>query len=185
MTVYSPAQVCEELGIQDSTLRKYSLLLDKEGIVFERHKNNRRKYTETHVVTLKRTLELMHNDDITLEKAINQACNELKAHPFIEDITVTEKPLQRNNSDTTALLIEEIQGLKQQLNQQEERQKERDSMFVEVLEDLQKEVRSMREQQQLPRPEEKEDVVSNHPPEPDIHTTDTIKKKGFFARLFK
>lgn len=183
MTVLTPAQVCEELGIQDSTLRKYSLLLDKEGIFFERHKNNRRKYTETHVVTLKRTLELMHNDDITLEKAIHVACSELKAHPIIDGITVIENPLQRNNSDVTELLVEEVRGLKVQLSEQEERQKERDTLFVEALEDLQKEIRELKSLQQS----QIDDVVSNHPiEEKDVISTDIPKKKkGFLAWLFK
>lgn len=206
MTAYTPAQVCEELGIQDSTLRKYSLLLEKEGITFDRHKNNRRIYTETHVITLKRSLELMHNDDITLEKAIKKASKELKAHPVIEKNTVTEKPLQRNDSDITALLVKEIKELKEQLSAQEERQKERDTLFVEALEQMQQEIRSLKEEQQkaLVAPEPIEDeVISNHPIEKDVDLTDTPdvtstdgssvdntevapeKKKGFFARLFK
>lgn len=220
VTFYSPAEVCEELGIQDSTLRKYSLLLDKEGITFERHKNNRRKYTETHVITLKRTLELMHNDDMTLETAIKQACKELKAQPVVEEKTVTEKPLQRNNDDTTALLVREIKEMKALLLQQEERQKERDLMFVEALEQLQGEIRELKEERQLlDAPDtEKDGIRSKDPTEPEMEsdgigsndptkkdlvkpdapdvtsndgskdeviTNHPIKKKGFFARLFK
>lgn len=188
MTAYTPAQVCEELGIQDSTLRKYSLLLEKEGITFERHKNNRRIYTETHVITLKRSLEVMKNDDITLEKSIKQASGELKAHPVIEEKTVTEQPLQRDDSDISTLLIREIKELKEQLYAQEERQKERDSLFVEALEQMQKEIRLMKEEQQkaLDPPKSPEDeVVSNHLIEADLVKHDHLKKKGFFSRIFK
>lgn len=172
MTVLTPAQVCEELGIQDSTLRKYSLLLEKEGITFDRHKNNRRIYTKTHVITLKRSLELMHDDDITLEKAIQKASAELKAHPVIDEKTVTEQPLQRNDNDITALLVNEIKELKQQLTQQEERQKERDSLFVEALESLQTEIKELKEQRVLPEPKKE--------PQPD-----PAPKKGFLSRFFK
>lgn len=194
MTVLSPAEVCKELGIQDSTLRKYSLLLDKEGVSFERYKNNRRKYTETHVITLKRTLELMHNDDMTLETAIKQACKELKANPVIEEKTVSEVPLQRNNDDATALLIKEIREMKQQLTDQEKRQKERDLMFVEALEELQGEIRELKNQQQLLTSPKDDGVdtmdnienggVNTEPLEDDLVKHDTIKKKGFFAKLF-
>lgn len=180
MTIYSPAEVCEELGIQDSTLRKYSLLLDKEGVSFERHKNNRRKYTETHVVTLKRTLELMHNDDITLEKAIHQACNELKVHPVIDDKTVMSEPLQRNNDDVTALLVKEIQSMKELLLEQEKRQKERDLMFVEALEELQGEIRELKNERDLldaPVKEGESVQLTKNPVEE--------KKSSFWSRLFK
>lgn len=183
MTAFTPAQVCEELGIQDSTLRKYSLLLEKEGVSFERHKNNRRIYTEKHVITLKRSLNLMHNDDITLEKAMQKAVGELKVHPVIEASTVTEQPLQRNDSDITAILIEEIRGLKQQLSEQEERQKQRDSLFVEALEELQTEIRSLKE--------ERTQLTAPLPAEPEINAVESspqaapVKQKGFLARLFK
>lgn len=184
MNTLTAAEVCEELGIHDSTLRKYSLLLDKEGVTFDRHKNNRRIYTETHVKTLKRALELMKNDDITLEKAINKAVNELKAHPVIEEKSVTEGALQRDNSDVTALFLKEIRELKEQLAKQEERQKERDSLFVEALEQVQKEVRALKEQQKLDEPKQTDDVVSNNPTD-DHAKSDPVPQKGFFARLFK
>lgn len=189
MTVLSPAEVCKELGIQDSTLRKYSLLLDKEGVSFERYKNNRRKYTETHVITLKRTLELMHNDDMTLETAIKQACKELKAHPVIDEKTVSEVPLQRNNDDATALLLNEIKELRQEI-------RDRDLLFVEALEKMQSKLDRMEEHQQLlvaPDPKDDE-VITNHLTEKDANTDLTLeddgvsnhstKKKGFLARLF-
>lgn len=183
MTAFTPAQVCEELGIQDSTLRKYSLLLEKEGVSFDRHKNNRRIYTEKHVITLKRSLELMHNDDITLEKAMQKAVGELKVHPVIDASTVTEQPLQRNDSDITALLIEEIRELKQQLREQEERMVERDDLFVEALKGVHQELRSLKEERaQLtaPSPEEVEiNAVESSP------QATPVKKKGFFARLWK
>ena len=193
MNTFTAAEVCKELGIQDSTLRKYSLLLDKEGVSFERHKNNRRIYTETHIKTLKRTLELMRNDDITLEIAIKRAVNELRVHPVIEEKSVTEEALQRNNSDITAILIEEIRELKAQLADQEDRQKKRDSLFVEALEEMQKEIRGLKEQQkQLMEPAENDDVVSNNPTEKGLDSNEVFeapsnesnKKKGFFARLF-
>lgn len=171
----TPAEVCKALGIQDSTLRKYSLLLDKEGVTFERHKNNRRIYTETHVITLKRSLELMQNGDITLEKAIHQAVGELKAQPVIEDKTVMEKPLQRHDSDMTALLLEEIKSLKAEM-------RERDLLFVEALETMQQKLDRMEKQQQLnaPTPTEEEINAVESPPQAEPEP-----KRGFFARLFK
>lgn len=182
MTVLTPAQVCEELGIQDSTLRKYSLLLEKEGVTFDRHKNNRRIYTKTHVITLKRSLELMHNDDITLEKAIKQSVRELKVQPIIEDKSVTDKPLQRNNNDITAILVDEIKELKSQLAAQEERQKERDSLFVEALESLQKEISSLKERPHLPEPQEE---YAEQTEEIAVDKVKEQSKKSFFSRFFK
>lgn len=179
----TPAEVCKVLGIQASTLRKYSLLLEKEGVRFERSKNNSRKYLETHVIALQEATRLMDSTDMTLEKAIEQACKGLKASPIVEVGTPEKEPSQRHADDITGVLLEEIKSLKEQLTQQEMRLEQRDAMFVEILENLQGEIRELKEgQRQLnaPTPTEEEINAVESPPQ-----AEPAPKQGFFARLFK
>lgn len=172
----TPAEVCKVLDIQASTLRKYSLLLEKEGVRFERSKNNSRKYTETHVIALQETTRLMDSTDITLEKAIKQACKALKTQPIVENESTEIEPLQRHADDITGVLLEEIKSLKVEI-------RERDLLFVEALEKMQQKLDNMEQQQQQ--------LIEQQPAEEKLETAESqsqeppAKKKGFFGRLFK
>lgn len=180
MKTYTPAEVRQELDIQDSTLRKYSLLLEEEGLIFERHKNNRRIYTELHVKTLKRSLELKKDADMTLETAVKLACKEIKAHPIVEHDTVTSITPQRHDSDVTALL-EEIDGLKKVIKQQEADRKERDSLFLKALENLQGEVVQLRRQRER---EVKLAIETKAKEEEEETALLNDKSKGIFGKWF-
>lgn len=172
----TPAEVCKILDIQASTLRKYSLILEKEGIQFERSKNNSRKYTETHVMTLQEATRLMGSSDITLEKAIHQACKTLKTAPLVEEKNTKSEPLQRHTDDITAVMLEEIKSLKEEI-------RNRDLLFVEALESLHTEIREMKEhQKQLSAPTPTESEVKSAEPQPEAPPT---QKKGFLSRIFK
>lgn len=170
MTVKTPAEVSKELGVSASTLRKYSLMFEKEQITFERNQNNSRQYTDTHIVALQEVITATKNGQETLENAVKQVSDRLKGLSTItQENTVIREVSRRHDDDTAAVMLQEIQSLKEQLQKQEERQKERDSMFVEILENLQKEVNKLQEQKTLTEP----------------ITEDKQEKKGFFARLFK
>ena len=72
---------------------------------------------------------------------------------------VSIAPRERDSDDIAAASLNEVKQLRIQLQQQEERQKERDIMFVEVLEKMQKKIDRMEEQQKqllAPVPEEPE-----------------------------
>lgn len=170
MTVKTPSEVSKELGVSASTLRKYSLMFEKEQITFERNQNNSRQYTDTHIVALQEVITATKNGQETLENAVKQVSDGLKGLSTItQENTVIREVSRRHDDDTAAVMLQEIQSLKEQLQKQEERQKERDSMFVEILENLQKEVNKLQEQKTLTEP----------------ITEDKQEKKGFFARLFK
>lgn len=171
----TPSEVCKTLGIQASTLRKYSLLFEKEGITFKRGQNNSRIYTDTEVVALQEVITLTRDGAETLENAVKQASKSLKGITTITDENaVTDLSSQRHDDDISAVMLQEIRSLKEEI-------RKRDSLFVEALETMQNKLDRI-EQQQLnpPVPEEAEENVSESqsqtPPEP---------KKGFFSRFFK
>lgn len=166
----TPAEVSKTLGISSSTLRKYSLLFEKEDITFERSQNNSRQYTDTQVVALQEVITATKNGNESLENAVKQASDKLKGVSTItQESTVTTEVSQRYDDDAAAVMLAEIKSLKEQLQKQEDRQKERDALFVEVLENLQTEINLLKEQTALPTPQKE--------PVPE--------KKSFLSRWFK
>lgn len=183
MTAMSPSEVSKRLGIQPSTLRKYSLLLEQHGIEFERNANNSRKYTEESVIALQKLVTLLSRGDMTVETAasavgIGERTKVENLHKA-EDSTATHNAVERHNDDITAAMLKEIVSLKEEIKAQKEvidgfriAQEKRDSYFVEILEGLQQEIEKLNEQKALP-----EVAATEEEEEP--------KKKGFFSRFFK
>ena len=148
----TPSEVSTRLKIQPSTLRKYSVLLEQEGIQFKRTHKNARLYTDSEYIAIESIIATVHSGKKSLEDAVIEASKELKKG-------VSVAPRERDSDDIAAATLEEVKRLKNQLQQQEERQKERDMMFVEVLEKMQKKIDRMEEQQKqllAPVPEEPE-----------------------------
>ncbi|MDQ0430172.1 putative ferredoxin-like protein [Planomicrobium stackebrandtii] len=82
----------------------------------------------------------MHSGKKSLEDAVIEAFREIKKG-------VSIAPRERGSDDIAAAKLDEVKQLKIQLQQQEENQIERDLMFVEVLEKMQKKIDRMEEQQ--------------------------------------
>ena len=192
----TPNEVCERLDIQSSTLRKYSLLFEKEQITFARNKNNSRSYTVMQVEAIESALQQAHDDGITLEEAVREAAKRLKTNSVItSNEPITPVASQRHNGDIAAVTLKKIQDLEQQLAASEERQieerkqqKERDALFVEILERMQSKIDSMEKlQKELAAPDPEEEKIEETIDEEDDSSTkeEPIKKKGFFARFFK
>lgn len=192
MKSMTPTEVCERLGIQPSTLRKYSLLFEKEQIVYERNRNQSRKYTVMQVEAMEEALQQAHNTDITLEEAVREASRRLKSERVVTPQEgITGITPQRHNADITAVMVEEIASLKEQIRQHEENaerrdkeSRERELMFVEAMEKMQNDMSKLLER--LPEPvseptpvEEELNALESQPQE------EKIKKKSFFSRLWK
>lgn len=192
MKSMTPTEVCERLGIQPSTLRKYSLLFEKEQIVYERNRNQSRKYTVMQVEAMEEALQQAHNTDITLEEAVREASRRLKSERVVTPQEgITGMTPQRHNADITAVMVEEIASLKEQIRQHEENaerrdkeSRERELMFVEAMEKMQNDMSKLLER--LPEPvseptpvEEELNALESQPQE------EKIKKKSFFSRLWK
>lgn len=167
-----PAEVSKALGISASTLRKYSLLFEKEQIVFKRSESNSRLYTDTQLVALQEVVTDMKNGVESLEKVIKKASHKLKgSNDITEEITATTDASKRYDDDMAAAMLNEIKSLKEVIEKQNGLILERDKYFVEILEQLQGEIVKLNEQKALPPVEE---PVQEEP-----------QKKGFFSRFFK
>ena len=194
MSVMTPTEVAERLGIQPSTLRKYSLLFEKEQIVFDRNRNNSRNYTVMQVEAIEEAITLMKSGDITLEEAVREASKYLKVEPLItQKETVTDISTQRHNGDMTAAMMAEIAELKATIQQQEEtarireeERKEREMMFVEAMEKMQESMDKVLlrlPERDAETPGETNDTEAA-PEEVGVDPEEPAKKKGFWSRLF-
>lgn len=168
-----PSEVSKALGISTSTLRKYSLLFEKEDIIFKRSDNNSRLYTDTQVVALQEVVTDMKNGTESLEKVIKKVSNDLKgATNITQETAATDMVSQRYADDVATVMLQEIESLKEVIEKQNELIIERDKYFVEILEQLHEKIDELKEQKALPpveEPEQEEEPL----------------KKGFFSRFFK
>ena len=167
-----------------STLRKYSALLEQEGIQFKRTHKNARLYTDSECIAIKGIIATVHSGKKSLEEAVTEASIRLKKN-------VSVAPRERDSDDIAAATLNEVKQLKIQLQQQEERQKERDIMFVEVLEKMQQKIDRMEEQQKqllAPTPEESEIEASESPSQEQESEAETVTPKkdtrSLWARIW-
>lgn len=66
---YNTKEIAEHLGIADSTLRKYCLLLEEHGYNFRRNEFQKREYSEHDVIALRKFKDLTKDGAMSLEDA--------------------------------------------------------------------------------------------------------------------
>lgn len=180
----TPSEVSTKLNIQPSTLRKYSALLEQEGIQFKRTHKNARLYTDSECIAIEGIIATVHSGKKSLEEAVVEASKALKK-------SISVAPRERDSDDIAAATLNEVKQLRIQLQQQEERQKERDIMFVEVLEKMQRKIDVLEDQQKqllAPIPEDpKLDTLESSSQEVESESKTSAPKKdtrNLWARIW-
>lgn len=67
--IYNSSDVAENLEIQESTLRKYCLILEKSGYEFLKNEFGHRAFFDGDLIVLRKFMELKSTTDMTLEQA--------------------------------------------------------------------------------------------------------------------
>lgn len=155
MEIYSPDEVAKQLEIKPATLRKYAIMLEKEGYSINRNSQNHRYYTDKDVMTIRRVIT-GKNSDITLEEVIHNVVSVHEHNTTTNDIQNDVTP---NNSD-----IDELKRMILEQGKQITAQTE----FIKEL--------SQRIDQQQSHIAKQEALL--------LMGLEEDKKKGFFARLF-
>ena len=153
----TPSEVCKQLNISPSTLRKYSLRFEFEGILFKRNKSNSRIYTVTEVAALRESVTVTKSGVITFENAVREAAEALKgANTITLKNGVTSTPPRRHDDVATAVILKKLEGLEEENRSLKEEMRKRDSLFVEALQEMKHKLDRIEEHQQLaaPTPEE-------------------------------
>ncbi|MGE6632469.1 DUF3967 domain-containing protein [Bacillus sp. NPDC077027] len=119
-TVYNSSDTAAILKIQESTLRKYCIMLDEAGYKFHKNEHGHRGYFNNDVIVLKRLIEIKKHPDMTLKQACNAVISWVKKKDVtdsdINDITYDER-----HNDSYNKLLDEFEEFKKQ---QEEFNKE-------------------------------------------------------------
>jgi len=188
----TPSEVCKQLNISPSTLRKYSLRFESEGILFKRNKSNSRIYTVTEVAALRESMTVTKSGDITFENAVREAAKGLKGASTITlENGVTSTPPRRHDDVATAVILKKLEDLEQENRSLKEEMRKRDSLFVEALEEMKHKLDRIEENQKqlaAPTPEETEIDASEQSLQKEESEPETIIPKkdtrSLWARIW-
>ena len=179
----SAKEAASVLGIQNSTLRKYSQMLEKSGYRIHKNELGHRGFFPKDIAIIKRIVELSKSDDMTLDMAVNSVISMVgESQKSDSDTTeIVESPYitkddfeayQRNQMELQKAMYDEfkssgekqselIKDLVKRLERQEEINKR-----IEALEE---------EKQQLLESQEVEEEVAV--------SADTSKKKSWWQKF--
>ncbi|APC65621.1 hypothetical protein AAV35_014065 (plasmid) [Salimicrobium jeotgali] len=196
MKLYSPSDIADILGLQASTLRKYSAALEKHGYTFDKNNRGQRFYTDSDVITLRKFISLK-DSGMSLNEALEGT---VMWHKGGEDVsppvTETRSATERSYSDVSELkeMVHKQQESIEQLvrhNQELLRHiEQRDARIMELFEDntatsLQSSAIAGVSQEELNEELQKRDEEEETPE--DEHETEQVpeeKKKSWIAKLF-
>ena len=188
----TPSEVCKQLKISPSTLRKYSLRFESEGILFKRNKSNSRIYTVTEVAALREAMTVTKSGDKTVDNAVREAADRLKGASIITpENGVTSPPSRRHDDVATAVILNKLEDLEKENKSLKEEIRKRDSLFVEALETMQRKLDRIEEHQEqlaAPVPEEPELTASESSSQQAESELETVTPKkdtrSLWARIW-
>lgn len=114
--IYSSKDVAAILKIQESTLRKYCIMLEEVGYKFHKNELGHRGFLNDDVVALKTLADIKSHPNMTLKQACNAVMTWLH-NKNIADSDITELRHEERNDER---YIEEFNALKEMIQQQNE-----------------------------------------------------------------
>jgi len=107
--VYSSSDIADLLKIQESTLRKYCLILEKQGYEILKNEHGHRAFFDDDIIVLRKFLELKSNADMTLEEAAKSVVAWKNGNDITELDTEEKRYIARYND-----LLEGFENFKAQ-----------------------------------------------------------------------
>ena len=186
MASYSPSDISALLQVKESTLRKYSLLLEECGYKFDRNDQKQRWYSDKDVIAFQKLVTFKQNGDMNLKSCAEAVYLWSRGGDVTEVSSDTHNATGRHNSDMTPVIHQEMIGMRElieeqrelikslyeQLERQDASQKERDRLLLNSIEQLQNDFQQQRDEHKTV--EEKKMLQG---PEEE--------KPSFWNRLFK
>lgn len=182
MENYSTKDIANMTDIAESTVRKYSQLLEKQGYVFNRNVSGNRIFTEQDVRVFLEFKKVPKNEKSVEEIALdiatkyiakpdtskedvsdNTQLNQVFERDMLVDLVEKVNVLTDMNEKQTKFNEELLKRLDQQQKYIDQRLEERDQKLIQSLRQSQEERKALLA------------IAAAH---------DEEKKKGFFARLF-
>ena len=141
--VFGSSDIADVLQIQESTLRKYCLLLEKAGYEFLKNEQGHRAFFDNDVIVLRKMIALKNDADMTLEEAVKSVMAWKKG----TDITVRDteekqyiaryndlmkefKSFQEQQMNFNKELIQEVRSQREYI---ENRLEQRDQLLMQSI----------------------------------------------------
>lgn len=152
--LYSPKEVVEQLELSAETLKKYSLLLEKNGMSISRNKRGHREYSEENIKIIKALIYLNKEKSVSLEDAASLvlssdfdfAIMQPSVIDNVENPTVTT--LLSNDITFENEIVVMVTNQLLQLHNELEVQKKKDDEFQKIVTDRLEEQRDLIIQQE-------------------------------------
>lgn len=150
--IMSPGDVSALLQIKESTLRKYSLLLENVGYSFQRNNQNQRWYNDTDIVALKKFISLKNSTDMSLKDCAEAVILWSNGQSITPPSTVSNSDTERYGDDITELkelILKQNTVIKELVEQVQQQQKYIENRLDQRDELLMQSIRESQETKQL------------------------------------
>lgn len=154
-SIYISKDVATMLKIQESTLRKYCIMLEEQGYHFHKNEHGHRGFLDNDVITLRKLIEIKSHPDMTLK----QACNAIMTWVKDKDVSrvdtnvITEDTQHDERYNELKEMIQQqnelLKSMAKKLDEQQcyidEKLEKRDYQLIEAIRDMQEEKRVLLE----------------------------------------
>ncbi|PHB24732.1 DNA-binding protein [Bacillus pseudomycoides] len=146
-SVYISKDVATMIKIQESTLRKYCIMLEEHGYHFHKNEHGHRGFLDNDVITLRKLIEIKSHPDMTLKQACGAIMTWVKEKDMSEVdtnvITENEQHDERYNElkemiqQQNEILKQMAKKLDDQQRYIDERLEKRDEMLIRAIRETQ------------------------------------------------
>lgn len=154
-SIYVSKDVAVMLKIQESTLRKYCIMLEEHGYHFHKNEHGHRGFMDNDVITLRKLIEIKSHPDMTLKQACNAIMTWVKEKDMSQVdtnvITESEQHDERYN-ELKEMIQQQNEMLKQMAMKMDEQQRyiderleRRDQQLMSAIREIQEEKRALLE----------------------------------------
>ncbi|MFY0147720.1 MULTISPECIES: DUF3967 domain-containing protein [Bacillus cereus group] len=151
-SIYVSKDVATMLKIQESTLRKYCIMLEEHGYHFHKNEHGHRGFMDNDIITLRKLIEIKSHPDMTLKQACNAIMTWVKEKDMSEVdtdvITKTEQHDERYN-ELKEMIQQQNELLKQMAIKMDEQQRYIDERLERRDQQLMSAIREMQEEKRV------------------------------------
>lgn len=154
-SIYISKDVAVMLKIQESTLRKYCIMLEEHGYHFHKNEHGHRGFLDHDVITLRKLIEIKSHPDMTLKQACGAVMTWVREKDVSDvDTDVITEDMQHDEryNELKEMIQQQNEMLKQmamKLDEQQryidERLEKRDQQLMGAIREMQEEKRVLLE----------------------------------------
>ncbi|EMA6344839.1 DUF3967 domain-containing protein [Bacillus cytotoxicus] len=151
-SIYVSKDVATILKIQESTLRKYCIMLEEHGYHFHKNEHGHRGFLDNDVITLRKLIEIKSHPDMTLKQACNAIMTWVKGKGIsdVDTNVITEKEQYDERYDELKGMIQQQnEMLKQMAKKMDEQQRYIDERLEIRDQQLMSAIREMQEDKRV------------------------------------